>query len=544
MSYARYPVIKVCSVFSGSLPDLYFDGVAYASDSIVLGMEGLDDFLSNKPEYSLDQLREGRFWLVYKVGHTFRICTDDCGQDVLFYYHVGDVWAFSNSFLALVEHLTLHGVSLHLDPGAAASFFLPGAFGETLISQNTAVQQVKVLSRSCQIRISAGKFAIEKRYSALSPLASSHRDMPDLDVLTRHIDRWKSRLKALVENSGGRDFSIDISGGSDSRLLLALLLNSSANVSGVHFVSNAALEDDYRVAGLLAKKYGFSLASGVSTAAYGERLSALEQFELYIYGCLGVYHKVYFPRFRNRPGSLRLHGGGGELMREYYPGEFISFIDRYKKFFQDQSVFSLVKSNYRSCLDVFGYSSANDHYLDFRCRFHFGRSWYKSNESNLISPLISSDLIREFASLSSAARSKRYLHLAYYLLVDPEMLSVPFDETAKSFSDEDVKSMLLYISKWQSKSPKIPGEVDIFIGGSREPVSYPWDKGGANVDDIFQVELEKAKNSNFIDKYFSTVAPGFVTSSNMEEDARKRYGKLSHLILFSKLESMGVNMVL
>ncbi|MFD1215443.1 hypothetical protein [Microbulbifer celer] len=541
MSYARYPGIRVYSTFSDSIPDLYFDGIFYTHDSIGVGQAGLADFLSKNSLYSLDDLSEGRFWLLYRKNNTYKVCADDCGQEVIFYYHVDNIWAFSNSFLALVEHLTAHDVKLHLNPGSAASFFLPGGFGETLISHNSVVQQIKVLPRNAQLRIVDGVFSVESRYPSFDKKYRSNREMPNLNVLQRNIVKWQARLRGLADNHS-YDFSVEISGGADSRLLLALLLSSGVDISGINFLSNPSLGNDYRIAGQLAKKYGFSLAPAMNRQANVERLSAFEQVELYLYGSLGAYHKTYFSRFRYRPKTFRLHGGGGGLLRDYYGGEFLPYIDKYNKFFRDQCLFSSIKDNYRSCLESAGYLSAGDHYLDFRCRFHVGRNWYKSNEACLITPLISSDLLREYAELSPVARSRRYLHLAYYMLLDPEILSVPFDEDWKSFPVEDVERMRSHISQWKPEWPENE-EVKVFFGESPELVAYPWggDEKGS-VDELLHAELEYAKSSELVGDYFSSRSLGVLGRSSDWRKSGKRHRNLSHVVLLSKLEELGVEM--
>ena len=543
MGCARYLGVEVYSVFSEIFPERHFDGISYVCDSIVIGNEGLDDFLSENSGFDLDDLREGRFWLFYKKRNTYTACTDDCGQEAIFYYHVGNVWALSNSFLALVEHLSFHGVGLYLNHGAVASFFIPGGFGETLISDRTAVQEVKVLPRGSQIKICSGDFSVEARYATATSGVSAVLDFPDLDVLYSHMIKWRGRLRALVEQVCAYSFQVDVSGGTDSRMLLGLLLSSGADLSGIQFVSNPNLEQDYRVACGLADVYGFSLGRGVNRACVNERLSEAEQFEIYLYGCLGVYHKPYFPAFRERPNIFRLHGGGGEVLREYYSGDFLSFIERYEKFFKDPALFQLIRDNYASCLESGSYNSANDHYLDYRSRFHFGRNWYKSNTASLVTPLLSSDLIREYAALSPLAKSKRYLQLAYYLLLDPTLLNIPFDTPEKSFPAKDIERMQCHIAQWRPQTVGGAEEVQVFVGEDAERVAYSWGHGNRSKDEMLERELRKAEGSKFIGNYFAKISANYISSIRSEKDPRRRYRQASHVILLARLDALGVHMV-
>ena len=161
---------------------------------------------------------EGRFILSYKSQGDWISKVDVTGQDVLYYFSDGNNWAYSNSFLKLVEYLSEKGVVLTSNNAALASFNIQHSFGDSLTSDNTVVNEVKVLPISDRIRIKSGNFIIERiKFEENCGLVS--------DSINVFFNKWMRRIIGILGDSNLYT-RCDVSGGIDSRAVLGLILKS------------------------------------------------------------------------------------------------------------------------------------------------------------------------------------------------------------------------------------------------------------------------------------------------------------------------------
>ena len=76
------------------------------------------------------------------------------------------------------------------------------------------------------------------------------------------------------------------------------------------------------------------------------------------------------------------------------------------------------------------------HYRNFRSRFHFGRNWYKSYTSQVVSPLFSTLLNSASDSMALSELSSGDILLRVMLMAFPELSQLPYDKHDKGFSEE------------------------------------------------------------------------------------------------------------
>jgi hypothetical protein len=429
--------IALISSWMGATPPLRFSGIAYVGDAIIIGQEGFDTYAARN-QVRIEDFTEGRFSLFGKCGRDTVALTDYMGQDAAFYYHEGEQWAVSNSFLYLAEYLANQGVRLTPYQSALIPYLGPHGFTEQLISHNTPILEIKLLSATSMARIPAqtGRFTLEKRAASLEPgdIGASEYEA----LLVDYATKWSSRMAALVESFPSA-LQFDISGGRDSRAVLALCCAGVDNLSQVNFCSNKNRPEDFTIAEALASSLNFEIKN---QPLQTEGASAEAAYQLWKYGNLGVYYPVYIARGTRPSQVIQFHGAGGECFRYPYsePGEkFANLIEG--RIMGPSSMKQAFKTEYYTGYQELGLpmgqkSSGATHYRALRSRLHFGRNWFRSLSSTLVTPLASWDLLKATSFYTDREKSGAKLFCDLMFLCAPSLAHAPFDVPSKAFQPD------------------------------------------------------------------------------------------------------------
>lgn len=419
----------------------YFSGVAFEEKNVYLGTSDREIPFNN-----IDNLEQGRFFVAYEKDEKKIFKTDNTGQELVFYYTGTDGWAISNSFKVLAEHLHSHGVQLTINYASLMTFQGKHSFCEALTTDDTTIKEIFLLGNDEQIEVlHETEFQITKKpESVVEP-----QDL--LSLATLYVSQWKQWLKALVDDLPEGSVVCDLTGGVDSRLVLALLIASGCDLRRVEFVSNPLAHEDYRIATELASHYGLSLNKERKKTP--DQLTSEEKLELSLTSSLGVYHGFYVPSIRDTSTtSIHFHGGGGGLFRSVYNPAMETVLLSQKDYYPDltflaRSIRQLIKFD-RKKVEPFAQLPEDRsirYFFETRNKYHFGRQWFKSLESQLITPLISRKLL-EMKTISQGMLADRELYLLIFLLTEPNLISFSFDKPEKSFSAESIEKIGKIIS--------------------------------------------------------------------------------------------------
>lgn len=420
----------------------YFSGIAFAEDCAVLSYSGLAEYIQSGR--SILGLTDGRYSLCTNTEESVYFLTDRTGQDCWFYYRDAAFWAVSNSFYALAEHLRDRNGALTLRYANALMFGINHSSGDQPYCNNSLIEGISILPRDSYIEIRAGAFQIV-RHAPIKPI-ETHEEY--IQSLRTYVDRWSSRICTIINIVGPNRVRCDVSGGTDSRIVLGLI-NPRSRSGKVKYSSNKKWESDYRIAELLTAHYGFNIDNSEISA--GRSLSAEETLSIYRYGNAGVYRNIYYPKHSKPVRALHLHGGGGENLRGIQVGSAWQYIHRVKQFFKSPDDFQKLKSEYLSWyeendVDPRSDSSTIAHYRNFRGRFHFGRNWFRELVNPLLTPLSSQTAEVMSDYFISKGINPRVLQFDLLYLCDPFLPFFPFDTEDKTFRLEDVGDSMRYLS--------------------------------------------------------------------------------------------------
>ncbi|GHA01202.1 hypothetical protein DC083_03425 [Ignatzschineria ureiclastica] len=427
----------------------YFSGIAYGGGNVVLSLKGLEEYSSN--EHKLRDLSGGRYSLVFRdmISELIVVQNDPTGQDAIFLYEKKGFWAISNSLYKLVEELKKRGEKLSIYYPALNSYKISHSLGNQPITNNTIVENIKIIPRGHRIEIKSGNVNIKK-------IQFCNIVVNDIEDYIKYLDYTLQDLsmvlKAIRKTLPKGNLRCDLTGGLDSRSVFGIAYNSGV-IEDLQIVSNKKFEDDYVIADVISKYYGGQLSN--NSMPEGESIpSDFLVYELYKYGNAGIYTKLYKPRYLVAPNALHLHGAGGESLRGQYSGTPRQVISRLKKYFpNDIKSYELVKKEFLNYfesnnLDIDDTKSMLHHSRNFRARFHFGRNWFRSLSTVIFSPLCDARLERlsDFI-IDKYPSNPRMIFYHMFFLLDKTLAFFPFDDTDKNMNIQQLKLCLDLFNK-------------------------------------------------------------------------------------------------
>lgn len=426
------------------IPDRFFQGYFFHGTDYVFGARGFDAFCEARGRFRPDR-EDGCYVHVEKQDDgSYRFSADYNGYKKLFYFRNGGFWAVSNSLDGMCAHLRRHGHEVSPDRSqlsamASEGTFYPsgrGSFFSQPTSFDTIVRGIRLVPADCALRIGSAGVCIER---------ARRRDTNDgyPQRLARFTGTWIGRLRTLV-NEPSVQISCDLTGGLDSRVVLALLLAATRDCDPsvrerLQVLSDAGrrARRDHAVATELCERFGLAL-----NGRPGGRptwLNGRASYALWKDLCLGVYHPIYFPNTFPSGDLVRLGGGGGENHRPFY-GRFVgapsadTFVSRRTRNIFPRSARAGFAAALQQAIDDITEGSPGHldalacHYRHFRNRFHAGR---EPQYGVKLQPLASKGL----DSVAAVAGTSRFhsAQMLYDLLynLNPELLEVPFDDWRK-----------------------------------------------------------------------------------------------------------------
>jgi len=431
--------------FEGAHPRL--TGFAFTPGAVISGSGGLRAYLAAGGCRDGAEFEDGRFFAVLEAGGEVRAFTDPMGQDALYYYSNEDPfhgpvedWLISNSVYELAKQAKAAGKPVKFLSHIAASHFISdgAAFGAQLISNQTAIQQIKVLPIGCECRISRQDRTMTiVRTRPGDWLTRADDDYAEL--MEHFVIKTCARILALAE-SGRYDIMADLTGGHDSRAIFGMTQRAGV-ADRIRYFSNPARPDDFRSASLVSAAYGRSLITQPHVEVFDE---PEELYALWKQACLGVYTSIYAGSVQENQGRLRLHGGNF-LSKEFGEKPARVRAESTRRFMPDKQIADRVARAFMQSFGQIGIDPDHTwamqlHYLNFRGRFHYGRNWFGNGRTPHLTPLISQHFARAAFKLSPHDYNTLRPCMDLLLALDNQLGLIPFDLPEKCFPTEALET--------------------------------------------------------------------------------------------------------
>lgn len=356
------------------------------------------------------------------------ITTDPLGMYPLFIYDKDGVFAVSNNVYLLERSLRQLGVELKRSLKVHSYFFTQGSGAFDL----TGYVDVQLLPTGGILRIEprgAANLAIP------SPNDIIYSDRPYAELRDEAAHQITSNVRALASHPFDR-LSCDLTGGVDSRLVLAALINTGNAGRFVYHTHNAYPNPDANVASLIRKRFGLTKDTGDPAGPLRE-MAPFERLRYTVGNVAGLFSMDHggHPRFE-KSNSLSIGGGMGELMRQFWSSaravmkstrsraEYLlpNIVDEQLQRLQEfRSASMSAGVQWQHVGDLL--------YLKARSRYHFGVWWRNSQrDRNRFHPLYSPSAFKAAHALSDHDRKNNRLGYDLMKALSPELLAMPLAE--------------------------------------------------------------------------------------------------------------------
>ena len=414
---------------------------------------------------------EGAFVFIRRDGNRIVISQDFSGSYGIFCFEKDGYFAFSNSFLMLLEHVRRdHRLTLNRE---VADYMLCAelcsvAWGETMVNEITfldrgAVLEIDIPSRTYEVHLT------DYLENTVEPDTEE-----GLAILDRWHDKWARRIRNIAAVS--RNIRADLSGGFDTRQTLSLLLSSGIDLNRILIYSKTdqlhTHTEDFRIASAIAEHYGFALNQGQNMNSKKAPYSLEDMMNIVFHSRLCFHRELYFSPGRFSERRYIFTGFGGGMIREMnqwggseedyirkslqeceiYSGSPVEIIGSLKEAAAHviQRSFDGLRAKYEKLGRPFPEAELiQSHYRETRCRSHFGTISTMQYPANIINlnPLIDPDLHR-LKLRSEKCRDSNLLSAVILGRYAPALLDFEF-EGGRAISPET-------IAYARSLSQKIP----------------------------------------------------------------------------------------
>ena len=271
-----------------------------------------------------------------------------------------------------------------------------------------------------------------------------------MKIIDKWVDKWSYIIRSLKKQTN--NILSDLSGGFDSRIILAILLNSGIDINKIfmHSINDIRHVEDFKIANNISMIYGFKFNNSVIDEN-GTKLSTNDSIFVSTYSKLGLHKEFYLKtKFFSKP-IFFFKGSGGEIIRGS-PGYTIKqYIDN--KFYIAKRIKSLTKELYNSSLRILNrslsflkqkktyyndYEILADLYLKGRSRNHHSKLALESFLVNeyLLQPIIDPDIKQIKYDINGSSSHDLIAYI--YVRFSHDLIYIPF-EGKRELNQESIK---------------------------------------------------------------------------------------------------------
>ena len=432
---------------------LFFRGQAldHETSSMVLGAKGFFDFQKKFPDYlkpSEIADFEGSFVLARWDESTFSIQTDLYSVYRLLFFSNDELIIASDSLVVVTECMKKLGIKRKLNRDVAlikawnASGLPNCPFTPELIVKGIFTSQVGSSIHGNWTEHGLKAELIQRNVLDLfSPKKQEY-----IEILSNCVKRMYSSIKFATE-AFSPVIEFGLSGGIDSRVLLALCLQSQSIMDKLIINTNTSSTriNDYNVVSALSEKYSFEFNNRelrnekLSQYAPNRRLIK-NRLGFWKLASLGTYDPFYMtPHFYTHPCVISMGGVGAEPVKQTMDTSRIDNLARS----QHPLVREKVREKLAETVSEMGISPESGHamkffHMSYKASYHLGFKIAQS--SMLLRPYVQKSIFSIGISENNPFRGKpnqgpTALH-DMMILLDPELASLPYDTEKKNISPE------------------------------------------------------------------------------------------------------------
>ena len=393
----------------------------------------------------------------------------------IYLFRHGDYFALSNSFFRLLDHIKLkYPLTLNRDycnyqviDGLCSIAYSETAVNEIQLVDRSAILMINVIEKNLQIEL------IDYKEFSIPPDSKE-----GIAILDRWVEFWSNVFRGVAQHT--KFISTDLSGGFDSRISLAILLNSGINLNKILIFSIKdelhTHKEDYEIATKIVNHYGFKLNQWLPPNQF-LNYSLTDVFNFDSYGWQTFTNIPKYSSSKRINKEYHIDGSGGEMLRKRWhilPRQFIEnqswHINPYSHNLSNElslSIESILKSGFRRVCNKHDVKNADSIeipqllYYDTWNRHHFGKGMLSNYLQNVFSfsPAIDPD-IRNLQLKSSECPDYNLLIALIFTRYAPDLLTFPFNSN-RSIAPETIE----YAKKINERFPLVKKDKASISGG-------------------------------------------------------------------------------
>lgn len=340
------------------------------------------------PEAAENLGGRGAYVYVDVRGGQITITQDLNGSWGIYLFRHGDYFALSNSFFRLVDHLKFrYPLTVNRDycHHLLVNDMVSHAYSET------AVNEIRLIERNAVIHIDIAEKNLRLELIDYKEHSVALDSAEGMAILDNWLDFWSGVFRGVAQNT--KFISADLSGGFDSRISLALLLNSGIDLNrmtiNTYEDNSKTHAQDYAIASQIAAHYGFELNRPLPESKF-LNYSLTDAFNMDLYHVQTLHKDIYIERKKSVDKLYVVSGDGGETVRDYWFDEPKDFLDGqigactvYSLALSRElahSIKTIITSSFRAVRDKYKIADKNSPYIpqyayqETRCRHHFGKA--------------------------------------------------------------------------------------------------------------------------------------------------------------------------
>lgn len=387
---------------------------------------------------------DGVYVRILKNENEIYISQDFNGSYGIYLYDDGSQFVISNSFIKLVDYLKdKYHISINND---VALSFIPSDLCSIVYTQ-TMINEIEFIPRNHVIKININNRTLKHKKINYNENTIPIDSKEGIEILDNWFYKWISIFRKLKMKTN--DLKIDLTGGFDSRIVFALLLNSNIDLNkiNIYSVNDETHREDYEIASIIAKKYNFKL--NMPFIKKDIKINDIQNSINIIYNVKLGFHKYFdFPKTINKNPVYYFGGFGGESLREYWkvrPKDYIKTCkDRAAKYSEEfvAPTINVLINSFKQLQKDFSIEDEQSKkltellYKEVRNRTHFGKiavTYYLTNQIKL-SPLLDYNLHK----IKKSDFDENLLFALIFTRYCPELLDIKFDNE-KSLNKDTIK---------------------------------------------------------------------------------------------------------
>lgn len=434
--------------------------VNHNTRDVVLGQNGFAIW-KGKNNISDYRMFEGGFVSIEWSEKNIQIQHDCFGLYPIFRYIDNDICIISDSLFLISRTMKMIGKNVKINPKANLTRSWTYGLACSIMTKETIIQKVTYVPPCAMLKISMIGTEIicsEEQLNVKKVFAL------EKEPYLKNLVKAKNEIVSLVttiSESTNLEFKLGLSGGLDSRIILALLLQLSNGLEKSHINSNTheSRKDDYRIAKSLGEHFNFEINQEIPSL--GTKPIRVENpYGNFVLFNLGIFDMTYLYRsYWDTSSMIEIGGHGAEITK----GTFSDIRLTHKISCRRPDKKIALYNDLRNSLKPFGIriaqrNSTQWHHLLYKSAIQNGRYLEKTQIS--LRPLMN----RRLAALGLNNKSKSNQILKDLLiLLSPELASHPFDHISKNIDSD-------YITKFLEESKQfnvISNEKSSIYGDSK-----------------------------------------------------------------------------